>query len=176
MTSDNTHLGLVIAYTGDGKGKTTAALGLAMRAAGHGQRVIFVQFIKSRVCGEHKAAARLKPEIEVVTAGCGFITGEPSEEDRQAARDGWERVVAAAASDQYDMIILDEISYPMKFKIIPTGAALKLLAERPARLTLVLTGRDMPQQILDRADLVTHMTCVKHPYDAGGKATPGIEF
>lgn len=176
MTTDDAHRGLVIAYTGDGKGKTTAALGLAMRAVGHGQRVLFAQFIKQRVCGEHKAAERLRPEMEVLMAGRGFIRGEPTEEDRRAIREGWERVVAAAASDRYGMIVLDEISYPMKLKLIPTEAVLDLLSNRPDRLAIVFTGRDMPQEILDCADLVTHMTYIKHPYQTGRNVAPGIEF
>ena len=177
MTGDPANRrGLVIVYTGDGKGKTTAALGLALRAIGHGQRVVVIQFLKRRRGGEHSAAERLAPELEIRPLGAGFVRGEWTAEDRRAAREAWAAAEKALLGGQHDLVILDEITYAIRPDVIPADEVLELLRRRPGRVHVVLTGREAPQALIDEADLVTEMQCLKHPYEEGIKAQAGIEF
>ncbi len=169
--------GLVIVYTGTGKGKTTAALGLAMRALGQGLRVLMVQFIKShRDTGESVLARRLAPGLVLQTMGAGFVTGEWSAQDLAAARAAWGAASEAVNRGAHDMVILDEVSYCIRDDVIPLAEVLGLLGDRPPALHLVLTGRGFPAAVIAAADLVTEMQCIKHPYEAGVRAQPGIEF
>ena len=171
--------GLVIVLTGDGKGKTTAALGMAMRAVGHGIRVAMVQFIKGQETGEHKAAARLSPEFEIHRMGRGFVPplGEgPSEPHEQAAREALQAVGRLLRARGHGMVIADEILEAVHLKLLGPKDVLGLLADRPPPVHLVLTGRAAPPEIIERADLVTEMRLVKHPYERGVQAQPGIEF
>ena len=175
--------GLVLIHTGDGKGKTTAALGLAVRAWGDGFRVLILQFIKGGwTYGELKTLEALgqldEGRMEVRQCGLGFTRkGDTDEaEHRQAAADALAAAKAAILSGDWDLIILDEINYAVKFGLLRVEDVLGLLEARPAELHLVLTGRDAAPEVIARADLVTEMRLVKHPYQAGVKAQRGIEF
>ena len=171
--------GLILVFTGDGKGKTTAALGMALRATGHGLRVLVVQFIKgSRQYGELIAAQGL-PLLEIVPMGKGFINlraKEPLPEDKELAQKAWSFCQEKVGTGKYDLIILDEISYLVNCHLLPLEEVLALLRNKPPNLHLVLTGRQMPQAIIEVADLVTEMKKIKHPYDQGIAAQPGIEY
>jgi cob(I)alamin adenosyltransferase len=172
--------GLLMVNTGHGKGKTTCALGLMMRAAGRGLKCCMIQFMKSRNdrYGEHVAAEKLG--IEVHTMGDGFTwdTNNP-EQDRKTARVTWELCVEKMRSLEYDMIVLDEIVYVLSYGMLPIEEVLKeyseIRASQPA-LHIVMTGRDAPQALIDAADLVTEMTEIKHPFNAGIFAQQGIEY
>ncbi len=169
--------GLLIVYTGPGKGKTTAALGLALRAWGQGLRVIVLQFIKHQTAnwGEERAARKMG--IEMVPLGGGFTwMSKDLEQDRALARAGWGRCRAAIQSEQYDLVVLDEITYCFKFGWLDLDEVLGVLGNRPPAQHVVLTGRDAPERLIDVADLVTEMREIKHPFAAGVKAQKGIEF
>jgi cob(I)alamin adenosyltransferase len=170
--------GLVIVYTGDGKGKTTAALGLLMRAAGRRMRVCMVQFIKSETgkWGERGAAQQL--EIEWHQMGDGFTwTSKDLDETRAKARQAWAFAQNKIQSGGYDLIVLDEFTYPLAFGWLETTAVIDWLKlHRPEGLHLVITGRGAPAELVEYADLVTEMKAVKHPFERGIKAQAGIEF
>jgi cob(I)alamin adenosyltransferase len=170
--------GYVQVYTGNGKGKTTAALGLAFRAAGHGLRTYIAQFLKARPTGEIEAAKRLDPLLIIEQFGReGFITVKegPDDEDIERARTGLAKAREAMLSGKYRIVILDEINTAVHFKILPEAEVMDLLDKRPADVELVLTGRYAPASFIDRADLVTEMTEVKHYFDQGVTAREGIE-
>jgi cob(I)alamin adenosyltransferase len=169
--------GLVIVNTGDGKGKTTAALGLVMRAWGRGMRVIVLQFIKHATGNWGEVRAARKMGIEMVGLGGGFTwESQNIEQDRALAQQGWARCRAAIESGEYDVVVLDEITYCINFGWIDVGQVLEVLRARPAGQHVVLTGRDAPGALVDFADLVTEMHEIKHPYKAGILAQKGIEF
>ena len=169
--------GLVQVYTGDGKGKTTAALGLALRACGCGLRVFLAQFAKGRPTGELSALARLADLVTVRQYGReSFLVGEPGAEDLRLARAGWQEVCRVAAGGEHDLLILDEIGIALHYGLVSTSEVLDLVADKPAGLELVLTGRRMPPEILERADLVTEMRQVKHYHERGVPARKGIEY
>jgi cob(I)alamin adenosyltransferase len=168
---------LVIVNTGDGKGKTTAALGLLLRAAGRGWKVIMLQFIKAETSnyGEHRAARRLG--IEIVPLGAGFTwQSDNIEHDRALARRCWELCKERIASGEYDLVALDEFTYPLNFGWLDIDEVLQVLRDRPRHVHIVITGRNAPQQLVEFADTVTEMRAVKHAYQSGIKAQPGIEF
>lgn len=170
--------GLVIVHTGEGKGKTTAALGLLFRAWGHGMRPCVIQFIKrkNRNLGEVKAAERLG--IEWHQTGGGFVF-DPDEMDEAKAKTqrAWTLAQEKIASGAYDLIVLDEFTYVLKFGWLDLERVVSWLAEnKPARLHLVITGRDAAPALVEYADLVTEMGNVKHPFDEGVRAQRGIEF
>lgn len=172
--------GLVLVYTGDGKGKTTAAFGLALRAAGRGFRVHVIQFIKGAMdTGEIEMIAKALPLITVERVGKGFTWRRdvvPTFEDHvAAAREGLARATEAVTRGGYQVVILDEINVALKKKLLPVAAVVALLDARPTALHVVLTGRGAPPGILDRADLVTEMRCVKHPFTRGVPAQVGID-
>jgi len=176
--SKNAQRGLVIVHTGAGKGKTTAALGLVFRAWGHGMRICVLQFIKrkNRNLGEVKAAARLG--IEWHQVGEGFVW-HPTQDARAraSAHRAWALAQDKIASGAYDLIVLDEFTYLLKFGWLNAGEVLTWLAEhKPPELHLVLTGRDALPELVEYADLVTDMGNVKHPFDEGVGAQRGIEF
>jgi cob(I)alamin adenosyltransferase len=172
--------GLLMVNTGNGKGKTTCALGLMMRAAGQGLACCMIQFIKSRNdrYGEHHSAEKLG--IEVHTMGDGFTwdTKNP-EQDKETARRTWALCVEKMKSGDYDMLVFDELVYVLSYGMLQTEEVLEEIrqvrAEQPA-LHIILTGRDAPQALVDAADLVTEMREVKHPFNAGIFAQQGIEF
>ena len=170
-------VGLVIVNTGQGKGKTTAALGMLLRAWGWGMKVVMLQFIKSAKAdwGEHKAARRMG--VEILSLGTGFTWKDRNTQmARQRATELWDLAKEKISSGEYDMVILDELSYPFKYGWLSTAEVLEVLRNRPKGLHVVITGRDFPQECIDFADLVTEMREIKHPLRTGIKAQPGIEF
>lgn len=163
-------------YTGNGKGKTTAALGLALRASGAGLKVYIGQFIKGKNYSELKALKKLKNiTVEQFGRGC-FITGAPSEEDVAAARKGLEKIKKIVAKRNYDLIILDEINIAVRLKLLVQEEVVSLMQKVPARCELILTGRDAPGQFLRLAHLVSEIKERKHYYRQGRAARRGIEF
>ena len=173
--------GLIIVHTGNGKGKTTAALGLAIRAWGDGLRVLILQFIKGGwKYGEIETIKKLGEidgRIELKRLGKGFQRNtDDKAEHIAAAQEALKEAGEAFKSGNYDLIILDEINYAVKFELITVEDVKALLAKRPAELHVVLTGRDAKEEIINLADLVTEMKLIKHPYQKGIKAQKGIEF
>jgi cob(I)alamin adenosyltransferase len=170
--------GLVIVNTGNGKGKSTAAFGLLLRAWGRGLRVCVVQFIKSETgkWGEIKAAQKLG--IDWFTTGDGFTwTSKDMDETVARAIAGWEVAKEKIISNNYDVIVLDEFTYAMHFEWLDTNQVIDWFkANKPEDLHLVITGRDAPTELIEYADLVTEMLEVKHPYQQGILAQAGIEF
>lgn len=172
--------GLVIVHTGDGKGKTTAALGTALRMAGYRRRVLFLQFVKGTWrYGEMESLARL-PEIELVRAGAGFYKilddRHPEEVHRRAAAEGMRLAREKLTSGEYALVVLDEINYALSAGLVELSEVLELLDLRPLGLHLILTGRGAPPEIVERADLVTEMREVKHPFRSGILAQKGIDY
>jgi len=174
--------GLVLNYTGDGKGKTTAALGLAIRAAGRGKRVLIIQFIKSpeRTYGEKILFDKIG--IEIVQKGIGFTWLKTPEEHRQALQEAWAFTKEKVQSGDYDVVILDELnnalaisSFPID-DVLPLDEILTLIRERPIGMHLVVTGRNAKPEMIEISDLVTEMKPIKHYYDEGIPAVRGIEF
>ncbi len=168
---------LVIVLTGRGKGKTTAALGVVLRAWGRGMKTVVLQFMKARTSnyGENRAAKKLG--IEMIPLGEGFTwLSEDIEKDKGTARECWEMAREKIASGQYDIVVLDEMTYPMSYGWIPVEEVIDTLRQRPEGLHVIITGRDAPQELIDFADLVTEMREVKHPHQKGLKAQPGIDF
>lgn len=174
--------GLTIIHTGDGKGKSTAAFGLALRAYGAGLNVLILQFIKgSQISGELTALENLSKipaenKIEIRQCGLGFINKNNFDEHIAAAKVAFEVARAEILSGKWNLIILDEIIYAVKFKILDAEKILELIKIRPPELHLVLTGRDAPKSLIDAADLITEMKLIKHPFQRGIKAQRGIEF
>ncbi|OGF97769.1 MAG: cob(I)yrinic acid a,c-diamide adenosyltransferase [Candidatus Glassbacteria bacterium RBG_16_58_8] len=172
---------MVIVYTGGGKGKTTAALGLALRAWGYGWKTLFVQFIKGTWhYGELEAARRLHPSVEIRPMGVGFvhIMGDqlPLEEHREAARKALSAVREEIASERWDIIVLDEINVAISERLLTAEEVLEVVSSRPAWMSLVLTGRNAPGPLVEAADLVTEMREVKHPFRQGIEAQQGIDY
>jgi len=174
--------GLVLINTGEGKGKTTAALGLALRAAGHNQKVLIMQFIKGRFdTGEFRIIKKLKPMIEIERLGKGFIRfkdGKPAPTRAQVknSSESFEYACKKVASGRYDMIILDEIINLMSYGLLKIEDTIDLIKNKPKKLCIVLTGRNAPRKLLDMADTVTEMREVKHAFSRGIKAKKGIEY
>jgi len=170
--------GLIQVYTGPGKGKTTAALGLALRAAGHGLRVHIVQFLKGWPHYGELVSIQKLPNVTIRQFGRPeFVDRKnPEPEDIRQAQEALEHARQAMLSGDYDIIILDEINVALDFGLIALSDALSLLKEKPERVELVLTGRNAPLEIVRRADLVTEMLDIKHPYYEGIKGRQGIEF
>jgi cob(I)alamin adenosyltransferase len=168
-------VGLVQVYTGDGKGKTTAALGLALRAAGWGVRTYIAQFLKGQDYGELHSLARLAPLITIEQFGKPEFIRQASAEDIVLAQLGFARARAALLSGEYQIVILDEICVALHFGLLKLAQLLELIDQRPPSVELVLTGRRAPQELIDRADLVTEMREIKHPFQRGVPARKGIE-
>ena len=170
--------GLVIVNTGDGKGKTTAALGLLLRAWGRGMKVCMLQFLKNEHAkyGEIKAAEKLG--IEIMPTGDGFTwLSKDIDETVARAQHGWQMAQEKILSGDYDVIILDEFTYPLHYEWIDVAETINWLKEnKPPILHLVITGRSAPPALLEFADLVTEMKEIKHPYQDGIQGQPGIEF
>lgn len=170
--------GLLIVFTGTGKGKTTAALGMAMRAAGHGLSVCFIQFIKgSWHYGELEAAKRFDGLIDFHVMGRGFTwKSDDLEKDVALAREGWAFACSAIDSGKYHTVVLDEFTYLLHYNMLAVEPCLEFLRRRNPGQHVVITGRYAPQQLIEAADLVTEMQPVKHPLQHGIKAQRGIEF
>lgn len=168
---------LVVVNTGDGKGKTTAALGVLFRAWGRGMRVIMLQFIKATTSnyGEDRAAKKLG--VEIIPLGGGFTwLSKDIEKDKALARQLWEICKEKISSGQYDIVILDEFTYPLAYGWLPIDEVLDFLRSRPPGIHIIITGRGAPPELIEFADLVTEMRDIKHPYEKGIKAQPGLEF
>lgn len=171
--------GLIQVYTGNNKGKTTAALGLTLRAVGQGLKVYIIQFMKGRQdYGELKGLKRLEPECRIEQFGNpGWITkGQAKDEDRQAAQLGLQKAREIMHSGEWDILILDEIINAIWFELIPEEDVLSLMDEKPEHMELVMTGRNASPRIIEKAHLVTEMVPVKHPYEIGIDARKGIEY
>ena len=172
--------GIIIVNTGNGKGKSTAAFGLALRAFGrthvHGKLVKIFQFMKvpSARFGEHRVFAQLGIPVEGLGDGFSWKS-QDLEHSAQLARDGWQKCKAAILSGDYFLVVLDEITYPLIYGWMPLDDVLHTLKNRPKHVHVVLTGRDCPQEIIDLADTVTEMTMIKHAFDAGIPSQRGIE-
>jgi len=171
---------LLLVFTGNGKGKTTAALGLALRSVGQGLRTGFFQFIKGNLsCGEHRAADKLAPLLEIHQLGSGFVhrkDGRYPPEAYEKAREQWERVKPLILSSPYEVLILDELCYLLLWKLLPQEEVLDVIGRRDPRCHLVVTGRGAPPELVALADTVTEMTEVKHAFARGVAAQKGIEF
>lgn len=173
--------GLIVVFTGDGKGKTSAALGIALRASGHKMYVSLVQFVKGpSASGEARAAERLLPEFEFASLGRGFVnccgSTTSMEDHRKAAAEALEAARQRMHSGGWDILILDEINTAISLGLLDLGAVLNVIRSKPSRLHLVLTGRDARPEILELADMITEMRSLKHPYDQGKPARKGIDF
>lgn len=172
--------GYIIVLTGNGKGKTTSAMGMAMRAMGHGTKVIMLQFLKGTWrYGELETAKRLAPDFSIHPLGSGFVHVDPENPDPadiETARKAWEICKEALFSGKYGMIIFDEINNAIAYGLLPVDEVLEALKKRPQNLHVVLTGRDAHPRLLEMADLVTEVTEVRHPYRKGAAVRKGIEY
>lgn len=168
--------GLIQVYTGDGKGKTTAALGLAIRAAGQRKKVIIIQFIKGdRTCGEHLFTAQYHP-FEIVLLNTGDSFTQSLEELRSTTEQTLALAEKIILGGGYDVVILDEIFVAINKGLVSTEQTLDLMSKKPEPMELVLTGRGAPEEIIEQADLVTEMVAVKHPFTKGTTARKGLEY
>ena len=176
--------GLILVNTGNGKGKTTAALGVVLRAVGQGFKVLILQFIKSgNGYGELAGLAKLGDQVEIRSMGKGFIYYKRDEvgeaelsRHKEAAQVAWRTLVEEVNSDKWDLIVMDEINNAINYELIDVHSAVEMLKNKPKRLHVVLTGRYAKPEIIDMADTVTEMKVVKHAYEKGIKAAKGIEF
>ena len=167
----------MLLYTGNGKGKTSSALGVTMRAWGRGWKICWLQFIKSKTAnyGETRAAAAMG--IEMIPLGDGFTwLSKDIEKDKALARECWALAREKIYSGAYDLVVLDEITYPVAYGWLPVDEVIETLRGRPENVHLILTGRKADPALIEFADLVTEMTEIKHPYKSGIKAQPGIDF
>ncbi len=178
--------GLVLINTGNGKGKTTAALGTAIRAWGAGQRVLFLQFIKgSRKYGELESIhvlGEVNGHIEIRSMGDGFVfhskenNAQEYERKKKLAQNAWNEAVREIMSNTWDLVVLDEVNYAIHFGLLSEDDVISMIKNRPARLNLILTGRYAPKKLIEIADTVTEMCPVKHAFEKGIMARRGIEF
>ncbi len=170
--------GLLMVNTGNGKGKTTAALGLIFRALGHGFKVCLIQFIKGTwKYGELESAKRFEDLLEVHVLGKGFTWNELGKEEHiEAGKKAWDVAKEMIGSGKFQLVVLDELTYLMKYQMVPEEEIVDFLKNRPEGLHVLVTGRDAPDSLMDAADLVTEVREVKHPYQQGISAQKGIEF
>lgn len=179
LAERNQTKGLIIVHTGNGKGKTTAALGMVLRSLGHGYRVAIIQFIKGAWEPAEKAVFSKWPDqLEFHALGEGF-TWETQDRDRdiQKVREAWDLGLSFIRNPEFQLVLLDEINVAIKLGYLPVEDVLTGLADKPADTHVILTGRGAPQALIEQADLVTEMSLVKHPFrELGIKAQPGIEF
>jgi len=173
--------GLIIVYTGDGKGKTTAALGTVLRALGYKWKVLIIQFVKgSWTYGEMKGLKRLEPDVELKILGKGFVgivdDTKPIEEHEEAAQEALKAAIADILENIHDLVILDEINVALDLGLIPLEEVKELLRKKPKGMHLILTGRNAHSDIIEMADLVTEMKEIKHPFQKGILAQRGVDF
>lgn len=172
-------LGLIQVYTGDGKGKTTAALGLSVRAVGQGYQVLFIQFLKGRAkTGELQAASALGERLIIEQYGSGRFLGrrEPTSEEKALAAKALQRAKDASEGQTYQLVVLDEISHAINKNLLPVEDVVEFLENRRSDLEVVLTGREMPFELQRLAHLVSEIQAIKHPKEQGIPARRGIEF
>jgi cob(I)alamin adenosyltransferase len=178
VTQTPGRMGLVQVYTGTGKGKTTASLGLALRACGHGLKTLMVCFMKGDPnYGEVLLSGQI-PHFTLIQSGLPTFVkkGEPSEEDLRLAREGFKLAQKAIQENQFDLVILDEINVAVNYGLLPLEALLNLIQNKPESLELVLTGRYAHPDVVKKADLVSEILEIKHPYQAGFQSREGIEY
>lgn len=172
--------GLVIVYTGEGKGKTTAALGLALRAAGYKKKVLIIQFGKTWFTGELEGIKMLAPFVKIVQGGLGFVKIYDDhydiKEHKKMAEKTFEQLSEAVASDKYDIIIADEIIGTIAGKLLSQAKLIELIKSKPEKLDLVLTGHHAKRSLFKHIDLVTEMMPIKHPFEKGFLAKPGVDY
>lgn len=170
--------GLLIVHTGKGKGKSTAAMGMAMRCVGHGMRVAIVQFVKGVwETGERDVLAKFPDQVTIRAMGEGFSwETQDRQRDLAAARQAWDAAKELMADPSYKMIILDELNIVLRYDNLPMDEVVETLRNKPRDLHVVVTGRNAKEALIDAADLVTEMEMIKHPFRAGVKAQAGIEF
>ncbi len=171
--------GLIQVYTGNGKGKTTAALGLALRAVGHGLKVLMIQFMKGNAqYGEMESAKKLAPYLIIKQVGRETFVSKshPDPKDLQSAQEGFGMAKKAIRNKEYNIVILDEINLAVDYGLIPITEILHLIDSKPEEIELILTGRNVRREILEKADLVTEMIDRKHYYEKGVPAREGIEI
>ncbi|TSC88620.1 MAG: cob(I)alamin adenosyltransferase [Microgenomates group bacterium Gr01-1014_7] len=176
----NEEKGLVILYTGEGKGKTTAALGIILRAVGYKKKCLMVQFGKAWFTGELAAVKKLSPLVKIIQGGKGFINilGDkvPPAKHKKAAKQAFDILYKEVISDRWDIVVADEIVGSISGGVLPEAKAVKLIKDKPDRLDLVLTGHHATKKLINMADLVTEMTEIKHPFQKGILAKKGIDF
>ena len=171
------HRGVVIVNTGDGKGKSTSGFGVAIRAAGHGQKVAVMQFVKGTWKTGEQAALKRFPEITHLVSGDGFTWNtQDVEQDIASAQQGWAKSVELIQSGTYDVVVLDEIHIALRYDYLDAEQVAEVLRNKPEHVSIVTTGRDAPQAVIDAADTVTEFKVVKHAYEAGIRARKGVEF
>ncbi len=170
--------GLILVNTGDGKGKSTAAFGTALRAVGRGYKVVVVQFIKGKwKTGEEEAAKVFGDKFRIIPMGDGFTWNTQNfEQDVATARKAWEKCKEFLHDQEHQVVIFDEINYVLKYNFLPPEEVAAELKKKPPLKHVILTGGGAPAEIIELADLVTEMKCIKHPYHKGIKAQPGIEY
>lgn len=169
--------GYIHIYTGNGKGKTTAAFGLALRAAGAGKKVYIAQFVKGKTYSEIEAIQKYIPEITIKQYGLGcFIVKEPTQQDIDAARAGLKEITGILANGKYDVVVLDEATIALFFNLFSADELIRAISGKKWETELVITGRYAPDQLIELADLVTEMREVKHYYTKGIEAREGIEY
>ena len=177
--NNNTNKGFIQCYTGEGKGKTTAALGLALRAAGHNKKIIIFQFMKGQInYGELESVKKLYPNIKIIQCGRKeFVSKEkPEEIDIKLAKDCWNKAKKTIFSNTYDIIVLDELNVALDFKLLQIDEVISTLKNRPENVEIIVTGRYAPEEIIEISDLVTEMKEIKHYYNKGIPEREGFEF
>lgn len=169
--------GLLVVYTGHGKGKTTAALGMVFRALGRGLRVTVVQFIKGKRKTGERVFAETLPQLRFVVGGLGFTwESDDISRDKAAARSAWAEARQELLSGERELVVLDELTYAFHYGFIELAEVLETLRARPAGVHVVVTGRDAPEALIELADLVTEMTLRKHPFQRGERARVGVDY
>lgn len=180
MKFKETKKGLVILYTGEGKGKTTAALGLALRAVGYKKKVLIIQFGKIWFTGELEGVKKLSPYVKLIQGGKGFVKilndRLPLKEHKKAAQKSFELLSNAARRQKWDVIVADEIVGAVSAKLLTVAQVLDLIKHKPKKLDLVLTGHHAHPKLIKAADLATEMVPLKHPFEKGFLAKPGIDY
>lgn len=177
MKKMNATQGFIQIYTGNGKGKTTAALGAALRAIGAGKKVFFAQFVKSQIYSEIEACNKYLPNITTKQYGNScFIFREPAPEDAQAAQEGLKEVAEIIRSAKYDVVVLDEANIALHYNFFTVEELINMIKEKPQATEIIITGRNAPKKLIEVADLVTEMKEIKHYYQKGVKARKGIEY
>lgn len=172
-------MGMIIVYTGNGKGKTTAALGLILRASGYNKKIMLIQFVKNSFSGELRSLKKLKG-LKIIRGGKGFvgILGDklPLEEHKKAALDTFDLLYKETMSGKWDLVVADEIIGAVSGKLLDAGLVLDLIDRKPDFVDLVMTGRNVSQEIIDKSDLVSEIKSIKHPFDKEVKAKKGIDY
>lgn len=170
--------GIFAVYTGNGKGKTTASLGLVFRALGHGKNVAVIQFIKSlNNCGEHRFAEKQSEQLTFYVTGKGFTwKSENLKEDKRLAEKGWEKAKKILFEGNTDLIVLDELTYLIQYGMVDENEIIQTIQSRPDHVHVVITGRNASDNLIAEADLVTEMKEIKHPYHEGVPAQKGFDF